>query len=137
MVLCTSIAKLHNDIHEPWHINCTYTYESFFASFIVKRCCSMYRSNWLAHLHLLLCISAVDASRVVLSVPDVDGSDYINASYIDVSTHEIVSYQLFNALSVGFIHRCQPSRFRRNRSCLACRCLAVPVILLNVPLLKR
>ena len=33
--------------------------------------------------HLLL-IPTDDASRVVLSVPDVDGSDYINASYIDV-----------------------------------------------------
>ena len=27
----------------------------------------------------------VDHSRVVLSVPDENGSDYINASYIDVS----------------------------------------------------
>ena len=31
-----------------------------------------------------MCISTDDASRVVLSVPDADGSDYINASYIDV-----------------------------------------------------
>ena len=35
-------------------------------------------------LHPSLCVSADDASRVVLSVPDADGSDYINASYIDV-----------------------------------------------------
>ena len=31
-----------------------------------------------------MCVSTDDASRVVLSVPDADGSDYINASYIDV-----------------------------------------------------
>ena len=31
-----------------------------------------------------MCVTTDDASRVVLSVPDADGSDYINASYIDV-----------------------------------------------------
>ena len=35
-------------------------------------------------VHSLFCISADDASRVILSVPDTDGSDYINASFIDV-----------------------------------------------------
>ena len=38
-------------------------------------------------LYVILCICAVDHSRVVLSVPDESGSDYINASYIDVSDH--------------------------------------------------
>ena len=128
MVLCTSVAKLHNDIYEPWHINCTYTY----VSFCILYWQALLQHVKLAHLHLLLCFSAVDASRVVLSVPDVNGSDYINASYIDVSIHEIVKYQLFNALSVGFVHRCQPSRFRLDMSCLACRCPAVPLPLLNV-----
>ena len=31
-----------------------------------------------------MCVTTDDASRVILSVPDADGSDYINASYIDV-----------------------------------------------------
>ena len=31
-----------------------------------------------------VCVTTDDASRVILSVPDADGSDYINASYIDV-----------------------------------------------------
>ena len=35
-------------------------------------------------LHSLLCFSTDDASRVILSVPDSDGNDYINASFIDV-----------------------------------------------------
>ena len=30
---------------------------------------------------------AVDHSRVILKVPDESGCDYINASYINVSTH--------------------------------------------------
>ena len=33
---------------------------------------------------VLFVISADDASRVILSVSDLDGSDYINASFIDV-----------------------------------------------------
>ena len=40
-------------------------------------------------LHPSLCIPTDDASRVVLSVPDANGSDYINASYIDVRMHSI------------------------------------------------
>ena len=40
---------------------------------------------------VFLHISTDDASRVVLSVPDADGSDYINASYIDVRIHVIVT----------------------------------------------
>ena len=39
------------------------------------------------YLHLFLHISTDDASRVVLSAPNADGSDYINASYIDVRIH--------------------------------------------------
>ena len=35
-------------------------------------------------MHSIFCFSTDDASRVILSVPDVDGSDYINASFIDV-----------------------------------------------------
>ena len=34
-------------------------------------------------------LSADDASRVILFVPDADGSDYINASFIDVRRHAI------------------------------------------------
>ena len=33
-----------------------------------------------------------DHSRVVLSAPDEDGSDYINASYIDVSIFIIYTH---------------------------------------------
>ena len=44
----------------------------------------------------LLCISTVDASRVVVSVPDIEGSDYINASYIDVRIHVMIKCQLLN-----------------------------------------
>ena len=40
-------------------------------------------------MHPLFCISADDASRVILSVPDAFGSDYINASFIDVRKHAI------------------------------------------------
>ena len=54
------------------------------------------------HTCIFLYLSTVDASRVILSVPDVDGSDYINASYIDVCMHLIVKSKLFNELSVGF-----------------------------------
>lgn len=39
--------------------------------------------------HFLLHISTDDASRVVLSVPDAVGSDYINASFINVCMHKI------------------------------------------------
>ena len=49
-------------------------------------------------MHSLFCISADDASRVILSVPDADGSDYINASFIDVRKHAI-NFQIY--LSVG------------------------------------
>ena len=33
----------------------------------------------------IMTLHSDDHSRVVLSVPDEDGSDYINASFIDVS----------------------------------------------------
>ena len=37
-------------------------------------------------LHIMLYISAADdSSRVVLSVPNTSGTDYINASFVDVS----------------------------------------------------
>ena len=45
--------------------------------------------------HVFLCIfPPVDHSRVVLSIPDENGSDYINASYIDVSTILIMSHNI-------------------------------------------
>ena len=36
-------------------------------------------------------VPADDTSRVVLSVPDTSGSDYINASYIDVRIHVVTT----------------------------------------------
>ena len=46
-----------------------------------------------AYLCFLLFISTDDASRVILSVPDSDGSDYINASFINVRRH---AFNFFN-----------------------------------------
>ena len=37
-------------------------------------------------------VPADDTSRVVLSVPDTSGSDYINASYIDVRMYSMCIY---------------------------------------------
>ena len=55
-------------------------------------------------LRLILSI-AVDHSRVVLSVPDESGSDYINASYIDVSDHcsTLSTGLLFSAISLSLL----------------------------------
>ena len=61
----------------------------------------MQTTDWPSHLYPLLCISTVDASRVVLSVPDVNGSDYINASYIDVSIHEIAKMPAVKSVVCG------------------------------------
>ena len=36
-------------------------------------------------LHYFVLLYTDDASRVILSVPDALGNDYINASFIDVS----------------------------------------------------
>ena len=56
----------------------------------------MFIYNYITILvHSLLCFSTDDASRVILSVPDSDGNDYINASFIDVR----INFQTY--LSVG------------------------------------
>ena len=49
---------------------------------------------------IIMTLHSDDHSRVVLSVPDADGSDYINASFIDVS----VLYMYACLLRVVCIH---------------------------------
>ena len=49
-----------------------------------------------------LVFHAVDHSRVVLSVPDENGSDYINASYIDVSVCTYI-WSIFDFVHIIYI----------------------------------
>ena len=48
------------------------------------------RNNMYIYIRICYVFYIVDHSRVVLSVPDENGSDYINASYIDVSMYYII-----------------------------------------------
>ena len=48
-------------------------------------------------MHIYMC-SSVDHSRVILRLPDDNGSDYINASYIEVRI-----YREIELLTVGLL----------------------------------
>ena len=48
-------------------------------------------------------IATDDSSRVLLSVPNASGTDYINASFIDVSSKHLQDYTRVFSLVVVYV----------------------------------
>ena len=84
-----NVQVIHND-HFHFVLDSTLAYLIYSLQLVASFFCvimqwgnAQYMATYM-HTCFLLFTSADDASRVILSVPDSDGSDYINASFIDV-----------------------------------------------------
>lgn len=66
-----------------------------------KQCCYWYIVVWVASYIYTLCTD--DTSRVILAaIPGKEGSDYMNASYIDVSTECLQQIDFFFLFLQGY-----------------------------------